>query len=592
MNNYQNKDRPITDKIESIRKLKTTTINKDSNNIDIKLNNLVFIDLLVYLLYDVSFKRILEISLLSKSIFKSVQQTISHQQLSIKFFPNIDHLIVFMNNDIYNDLNSSNKEPVLKKRNIQSPPRTPKYYSARNIRGEVNNRYKYKIIQYKDIENLYCTYKREFTNSGINHFKMIKQHLKTITNGDSCSSISSGNDSDSNNDSGSSDNYRNKLKHVIFVNRVWADTYNMNPTCNGFFKFNKIRLYWNDATFPCSSTGEYYDYDFRENNILFEYSFEFLKRYNPKNIDITTTSETKDYNTLDLQKINNIFNCETIKKIKFKHHETPSSFFLQSIKSSSSSSSVIKSLHLRFPNFVQEINEYINEDSVDLIKKLLNLDHYGEHDSALLGKEELVGEFLKECNISNNTTLMELIILKPVNYDYFILNDSTFLLESLIGNKTLTTLGLSAFVIRKEIKNYNFSPSLKQTKLIRKPIVESSSKTLSPLIEIPTITTLHCEFHSIITFLQHCNDNSNIKHLIVTSDEYLYNNKYYLEEFKEDSVFNDDEIQYISNFLKQNKSLQYLEIKLDQIKEKWNIFKDTDKILHFFKNYFGSKKKK
>ncbi|KAM9990438.1 hypothetical protein ACTFIY_006476 [Dictyostelium cf. discoideum] len=465
----------------------------NNNNIKIKLNFIIFIDIQPYLLYNESFKRILEISLLNKSIFKSTQQIITHQQQLIKFYPFINSIFKYININNYEELNYIHNIPDSdkikskeendkeiekdKEREIIKKEKEEEEEDKENIEDlllkkcniEINNynRYKFKLIQYKEIEILYCKSKSRI-------FKKIKEILLENFNS-------------------------KKLKHVTFVNRIIANSYLKNPTCNGFFKFNKLYLYWDREDFPFSFPKENQDSNDLNVQETFEYSFDYLNRYKPKDIKIGTTGGDMK---LNIKNLKNILNCKSIEKIKF---------------------SSIKSLYVRFSN----------------------------------DNDKSIGELFNDCEISNNSKLKELILLKNFYYDKQ-KKDPTLLLKSLIGNKTLTILGLQVFKLWNENEDWIKCSDLPRIiKYTKDDDIMKFSSTLSTLILIPTITTLHCEFHSLIPFLQHCNENSNINTLFITKGP-IWGMK---GRFPNGNYFNDYEIQFISNFFKKNQSLKVIGLK-------------------------------
>ncbi|KAM9973567.1 hypothetical protein ACTFIW_010669 [Dictyostelium discoideum] len=444
-------------------------MDNNNNNIKIKLNYIIFIDIQPYLLYNETFKRILEISLLNKSIFKSTQQIITHQQQLIKFFPSINSIFKYININNYEELNyiynipdndkikskeendkeieNDKERKILKKEEEEEEEEykeNVEYSVLKKCNIEINNYngYKFKLIQYKEIENLYCKSKSRI-------FKKIKEILL--------------------------ENFDNKkLKHVTIVNRVRANSYLKNPTCNGFFKFNKLYLYWDREDFPFSFPRENENSNDLNLQETFEYSFDYLNRYKPKDIKIGTTGGNMK---LNIKYLKNILNCKSIEKIKFGFHNTPNLFFKQIITSSS-----IKSLYVRFSN----------------------------------DNDKSIGELFKDCEFSNNLKLKKLILLRNMYYDKQ-KKDPTLLLKSLIGNKTLTILGLQIFKLWNENEDWIKSSDLPRIiKYTKDHDIMKFSSTLSTLILLPTITTLHCEFHSLIPFLQHCNENSNINRLLIT----------------------------------------------------------------------------
>ncbi|KAK5581926.1 hypothetical protein RB653_003506 [Dictyostelium firmibasis] len=432
---------------------------------------------------------ILELSLINKSIFKSTQQIITYQQKSIKFFPYITNIFEYIgceNLDFKEDdkikskeendetkekeegEQEDNKEPVLKKRNIESNS------------ADEEKRYKFKLIQYKDIKNLYC----RFSKKEDIYFKSTKEILIKKFG-------------------------KNKLKHVTLVNRVMADTYIKNPTCGVYFIFNKLELYGDRCELPFSYPNEFREEDDGEDEDgeddgeeKFKYSFDFLNRYKPKYIKIQTTCDDMD---LHIKTLGNILNCASIKKIGFGFfHLTYEPFFKQVITCNSPQKSSIKSLKVRLFS-----DDPVYRSSFDI--------------------------------------------------------DLSSLLHSLIGNKTLITLGLNIFIpgsgfIRSPI-SLKFERSKSNDDIIK------FSTILSTLLKVPTISILHCQFYSLVPFLQHCDENPMIKTLMVTKGTKSWGRN-------GESYYDNDEIQFISNFFK-NKSLEKLVIKEKYFNQILDIFNNS-----------------
>ncbi|KAM9973566.1 hypothetical protein ACTFIW_010668 [Dictyostelium discoideum] len=508
-----------------------------NNNIEIKLNYIVFIDIQPYLLYNETFKRILEISLLNKSIFKSTQQIITHQQQLIKFYPSINSILKYINGSFLADINFKNydenefedSENEFEDSENEDNCKENHYYNngedGKNNDND-NENYKFKLIQYKDIENLYCKSKDKHSLYGIK--KYLIENL-------GCN---------------------NKLKHVTLVNGILAKSLSLDPSCNGFFKFNKLNLSWDRSEFPWSIPYENEDFANIKLESDFEYSFDYLNRYKPKEIKINTV---KGKMKLHITKLNNILKCDSIEKIQFTQHDTPSSFFQHIVSYKSISPSplpppppLIKSLTIRLC--------------------IHDTDYWDDFNNKNYCSSEIVGKIFKDCQFQSNTTLKELILLETLKYSD-IKKNPTYLLESLIGNKSLTTLGLQVFKLWDECVEWKSSRELLIPRELKHSLDEVSkySKTLSPLLRIPTITTLHCDFNSLLSFLQHCNENSNIKTLIVTKGPYedkINSNRY-------SPTLTNDELEFISNFFKQNKSLQIFGIRKIYFDQLLTIFNNS-----------------
>ncbi|KAM9990437.1 hypothetical protein ACTFIY_006475 [Dictyostelium cf. discoideum] len=503
-----------------------------NNNIEIKLNYIVFIDIQPYLFYNESFKRIFEISLLNKSIFKSTQHIITYQQQLIKFYPCINSIFKYINSSCLADININYDENEFEDNENEDNGKQKDYNYGQNDGGDDEDddndeNYKYKLIQFKDIENLYCKSKDKNSLYGI------KKYLIEILGSN------------------------NKLKHVTLVNGILAKSLQLDPSCNGFFKFNKLVLNWDRREFPWSIPYENEDYSNIKLESDFEYSFDYLNRYKPKEIKINTVNGKMG---LHITKLNNILKCDSIEKIQFTHHDTPSSYLehIVSYKPISPLPPLIKSLTIRLCIHDTDYwKDFKNKNYCS--SKLDNIEN------------EIVGKIFKDCQFQSNTTLKELILLETLKYSE-IKKNPTYLLESLIGNKSLTTLGLQVFKLWDQCVEWKSRELLIPREL--KPSldeVSKYSKTLSPLLKIPTITTLHCDFNSLLSFLQHCNENSNIKTLMVTKGP--YEDK--INSIRYSPTLSNDELEFISNFFKQNKSLQIFGIKKIYFDQLLKIFNNS-----------------
>lgn len=103
-----------------------------------------------------------------------------------------------------------------------------------------------------------------------------------------------------------------------------------------FYKFNKLQI-----TF----SSPYTLFKYQE-----KYSLHHLNILSPKSIYIDSEGDGKE---IDPKEVQTILNCKSIKKIKYINNQTPSTFFKESIYSTTTPS-VVESLHLRLPNFERE----------------------------------------------------------------------------------------------------------------------------------------------------------------------------------------------------------------------------------------------
>ncbi|EGC30538.1 hypothetical protein DICPUDRAFT_157717 [Dictyostelium purpureum] len=233
-----------------------------------------------------------------------------------------------------------------------------------------------------------------------------------------------------------------QLKKVIF-NSADVDTLDENPTCDNFYEFRVLDLNWCENSPPCSDDDELeLMLGEDQQHCLFEYSFEFLSRY-PNAKKISTSAPTCDMD-MHLQYLDGILiNCySTVEAIKFDH-QTPHNFVRKVINSKSSA---IKSFTVRLADW----------DTSKL-------------DANLFRKSE----------ISKNNILKVLKLRHCVDTSVSVGNqEPTEFLETLIGNQTLETLGLELFKV-------------------------SNSEKLSPLIQVPNIKSLICNFESFEASLLH-----------------------------------------------------------------------------------------
>ncbi|EGC32121.1 hypothetical protein DICPUDRAFT_98986 [Dictyostelium purpureum] len=417
---------------------------EQSNN-EINFNLLAFKEILVYLSYDCSFNRLLELSLISKQSFTTIKYLITHQQNLIKFYPEIKVLNKYINND-----NNSN----------------------------INNN---KLIDFKEMEELKLKTKKGSYNN--KEFNKLKSNLI-----EKCGK---------------------NLKKVQIIDYINYDPYYENPTEDGFYQFNKLNLDWNRDEGPNSYESEFDEDDDDAEIDSFEFSFEFLSRYpNIKKLSMTTMTSDMD---LHIYKLAGILknSSKTLETINFQFHNTAPSFVIQALESRSP---VIKSLSVRLGTFLYKL--------------------YGEttkENNKIKDTSKMVSQLFKKANISANTTLMKLKLRKNVDTHKSPNNkDPSEFLSNLIGNTKLKKLGLELFELNGA----------------------DDYKLLSPLIQIPNISSLYCNPESIESFLQHCNENENIKTLTIFKD---FNSKFKMDTQKEKTL-----LSCFSNFFNQNRSLHNL----------------------------------
>ncbi|EGC40271.1 hypothetical protein DICPUDRAFT_74212 [Dictyostelium purpureum] len=391
--------------------------------INTKLNSLIFNEILPYLSYKNSYRRILELSLISKQSFQIIQNLITHK-----------HIINFDPKNLIRSIKKSKK----------------------------NNNYELFLIRYKEMESFHNIWKSYSTK----HLKKIKNKLL-----EQCE----------------------HLKKVIF-NNVNVHFMEKNPTCDEFYEFKGVHLYWDKGEVPCSNTDELDLVEDEEDYYEFEFSFEFLSRYpGVKKISISTRARTHVDMDLNLEKLDGILRncCTKVETIKFdQYHHTPHNFVEKVINSKSPA---IKSFTARL----------------------------GDHEDT----SKLVAKLFRKSEISKNKILKVLKLRHCMDGGLSPLNEEpTEFLKTLIGNQTLESLGLELFIV-------------------------SSSEKLSPLIQVPNITTLICSFDSFEAFLLHCNENHNITTLRVGWDTH------YIQDFDDNmgeaKIFL---VNALSNFFKNNKS--------------------------------------
>ncbi|EGC30543.1 hypothetical protein DICPUDRAFT_157723 [Dictyostelium purpureum] len=276
-----------------------------------------------------------------------------------------------------------------------------------------------------------------------------------------------------------------QLKKVIF-NNTNVDTMASNPTYDNFYEFRGLDLYWNSEDRPWSNETE-----LKKETLIIDdsyiFSFEFLSRYpNSKKISISLTNCDS---SMCLENLDGILKncCSTVESIKFYVYNTPHNFVGKVINSKSPA---IKSFTVRLANY---------------------------------DTSKLVANLFRESEISKNNILkvLKLKYCEEISTPY-LNQEPTEFLETLIGNQTLETLGLELFKV-------------------------SNSEKLSPLIQVPNITTLICNFNSFDAFLLHCNENHNITTLKAGWDAHQ-------DPFLDDNIQDYDLVNALSNFFKNNKS--------------------------------------
>ncbi|EGC30540.1 hypothetical protein DICPUDRAFT_157719 [Dictyostelium purpureum] len=411
--------------------------------INLKLNSLIFNEILPYLSYNNKYKRLLELSLISKQSFQIIQNLLTHK-----------HIIKIKPNNLIKSIKKSKEK----------------------------NKYELFLIKYIELESIHFKHCNEYSKKIL---KKIKNELL-----EQCE----------------------QLKKVIFNSAsVDVDTMDENPTCDNFYEFRGLDLYWNKVDRPWSNETE-----LKKDSLIF--SFEFLSRYpNAKKISISTSNS---YFPMHLEYLDGILLncCSTVESIKFDYHNTPHNFVGKVINSKSPA---IKSFTVRLGN----------DDT-----------------------SKLVANLFRKSEISKNNILKVLKLKYCSEISIQHLNqEPTEFLKILIGNQTLETLGLELFKV-------------------------NNSEKLSPLIQVPNITTLICNFESFEAFLLHCNENHNITTLKVCKD--IYRDRY-VDNFNNNNIL----VNALSNFLKNNKSSLHSIILYrlpDNLKELIN--KEGNKINNNIKN--------
>ncbi|EGC30542.1 hypothetical protein DICPUDRAFT_83543 [Dictyostelium purpureum] len=345
--------------------------------INLKLNSLVFNEVLPYLSYNNKYKRILELSLISKQSFQIIQNLLTHKHI-IKIEPNI----------LINSIKKSKE----------------------------NNNYELFLIKYKELESIH------FNHCNIYSTKRLKKIKSELL--EQCK----------------------QLKKVIF-DYVSVDTMDGNPTCDNFYEYRVLILFWNIQRPPFSNETEYpLDPEYR-------YSFEFLSRYpNSKKILITTVDNPMHLEYLDGILLNC---CSTVEAITFDLNNTPHNFVGKVINSKSPA---IKSFTVRLAD--------------DTSKFVANL--------------------FRESEISKNN-ILKVLKLKLRNCLDFATSyphqEPTEFLKTLIGNQTLETLGLELFKV---------SNSEKLSPLIQVPNIKSLICKFNSIEAF----LLHCNENPNITTLK------------------------------------------------------------------------------------------
>ncbi|KAN0018861.1 hypothetical protein ACTFIU_008794 [Dictyostelium citrinum] len=171
-----------------------------------------------------------------------------------------------------------------------------------------------------------------------------------------------------------------------------------------------------------------------------------------------------------------------------------------------------KEIENLYTRFIQKKNK--NKNNNNIVKTL-------ENESQII--KRYFGDNLKHITHTNRVDIEVIeLVSKYANFYKFnklqivfgSINDTDE--KSFIGNTASKSLGLSFLILRNDlITEFNKEGH------IRNPISDIAKSSLA-LIKVPTIKTLHCELYSLFTILQHCKENSNIKHLIISSGNGIF----------------------------------------------------------------------
>ncbi|EGC36176.1 hypothetical protein DICPUDRAFT_78156 [Dictyostelium purpureum] len=388
---------------------------KTNNNGDdkIKLNPLIFNEILPLIIINQSFTRLIELSLISKSAFTSIQYYLTYKQDSINYYTDSKSILKYITK---NQFGSFNKKET----------------------SNINN-YKYRLIQYKDVENLFIT---KITTD----FDELKPMLIGLCGCD-------------------------KLKKVTVIddyNQITSYR-NLDDYDVSFFQFDKLYLYWDyHQSIPESYENEV---DYQEASVTglsyIKFSFDFLKPYKPKKLKITTADISTDF--LNIAYLNNILikASARLESVDFQYHDTPPSFFIQAIQTPT-----IKSLSVRFSSLYNSIID----DELD-VNSPIEL-----HKKSLIIKSDL----------KNNKTLKKLKFKHSIYPHYSTNSNPSELLNDLLGNIALNKLGLEWFTLTQPNSHQLLSPLLKLPNITTLYCNSSSAEQfLSHCLENPNIQTLN-----------------------------------------------------------------------------------------------------
>ncbi|KAM9963959.1 hypothetical protein ACTFIW_005600 [Dictyostelium discoideum] len=500
---------PTIIKSSSSTPLATTTTTATTTKL---LNGLIFKEIAIYLAHNGDFKSLIEYSLLSKASFKRFQNILSSHYLNrYNFKLTLNQFLEYINN------NNNNEE-------------------------EEESSYKYKLIQYKEIERIKVLKLKEKEDEDCNNEISITTTTNTNTNTITIDNKIKFNKLTNQEIKDILLKYCKQLKKVTILESVeQVSNINYDYSCNGFFKVKRLRMFWGHRN-PYSIDEDYY-----EN----EYSFNYLTMYKPRKVYIGDNIHFSNY----LGKLNKILNCKSIKSIKFqKYYITPWDLIEKSIRFNN-----LKSLTIRLDIFDDDDdnNNNNNQNQNPLIINNIenkfnnnNNNNYrsnsnssgncnGDGDGGASSSRDcgggindsihctaninnkticqLITNSLYKGSIQTNTTIKRLIIrgfedfiLKQDRYDK---NDLSSLIQVIGLNKSLNTLGLDLFEIINNSNNNNNNNNDNDNNNNNN---NNNNNILSSLLDIPNINSLYFTISSLECFLCHCIENSNIKKLYIT----------------------------------------------------------------------------
>ncbi|EGC38700.1 hypothetical protein DICPUDRAFT_75731 [Dictyostelium purpureum] len=376
---------------------------------EVKLNPYIFNDIIPYIIYnEISFNKILDLSLLSKSTFKSFQtKIILNKKLPLSLFEFIKYLKIDNKNNNNNNNDDNN--------NISNT------YNIKDC-----NIYNLKLIQYKELETI-----------KISSLQENKKEIDCILGINTKNTNSNGQVKDF------LTKHLVKLRKVV-VDNLFIKTYppcfsNYDYTCNNFFKVKNCYVYWDHSNPPLSHGERIYDYNGYDDYDLssHNYYFNFITNVKPSKLIIETSvynpnNYFEDIHISDLETL--IFECqESIKSIDFVNHFTP----LKLIES------------IFNPNNDIDLMNDIEQLTIPKLKEL----------SIILTPSE-INKLCQLVSNNNNKNICKLILKSTipsyetksdtVNNFY---NPSRFLKElfSNGNNNSIRTLGLNLFKINDPI---------------------------------------------------------------------------------------------------------------------------------------------